>query len=319
MPLWLSESDVRAALSLEELIGAMERALAAFSAGKVDQPVRTVMELRDRTFFGLMPAYHREDAVLGAKLVSVIAENAGRSLPTHLAAISLFDPETGELSAVMDGRYITELRTAAVSAVSVRHLARKDAVVAAILGSGVQARSHVAALRLVRNFAEIRAWSPTELHLRAFAEECGIVASPSAAEALRAADVIVLATSMTTPAIESAWVDDGAHVISIGACRPSQRELDPRLIARSRFVVDSRAAAYVESGDVVLGIREGRFSREHVSAELGEIAGGRAPGRSADREITVFKSLGLAIEDVTAAALAYRRAREMRRGTKVGL
>jgi ornithine cyclodeaminase/alanine dehydrogenase-like protein (mu-crystallin family) len=319
MPLWLSESDVRAALPLPDLIPAMEAALAAFSAGGIDQPVRTVIGVRERSFFALMPAFHREQSILGAKLVTIFPGNSERRLPTHLAAISLFDTETGELMAVMDGRYITEVRTAAVSAVSVRYLARPDAKVLAILGSGVQARSHLEMLSMVNQFAEARAWSPTPEHLARFARECPIRAAASAEEAVRGADVVVLATDMVTPAIESAWVDDGAHVISIGACRRSHRELDPALIARGRLVVDSREAALLESGDIVQGIAEAYFAASHVGPELGDIVAGRAPGRADARQVTVFKSLGLAIEDVAAAALAYRRARETGRGTEVRL
>lgn len=321
MPLWLSESDVRSVLSLADGIDAMDTALAAFSTGQVLQPVRTAIELRPRTFFALMPAYQAAQSILGAKLVSVIPGNAARGLPTHLAAISLFDPETGELLAVMDGRWITELRTAAVSALSTRHLARADAGVLAILGSGVQARSHLRALSLVRQFQEVRVWSPTADHVRLFVEEMGqpVRAAASAEAAVRGADVVVLATSSDRPVIEDAWVGAGAHVISIGACRPSQRELDPALIARARLVVDSRDAAWQESGDVVQGIREGRFPREHVRVELGDILAGREPGRTSEDEVTVFKSLGVAIEDVAAAAVAYRRAMEAGQGIQVEL
>ena len=321
MPLWLSETDVRSVLSLADGIDAMDRALAAFSTGQVVQPVRTAIELRPRTFFALMPAYQAGQSVLGAKLVSVIPENTARALPTHLAAILLFDPETGQLLAVMDGRWITELRTAAASALSTRHLARGDSQVLAILGSGVQARSHLRALSLVRHFREVRVWSPTPERVRLFADEMGepVHAAASAEAAVRGADVVVVATSSDTPAIEDAWVGAGTHVISIGACRPSQRELDPALIARARLVVDSRDAAWQESGDVVQGIREGRFPREHARLELGEILAGREPGRTRDDEVTIFKSLGVAIEDVAAAALAYRRAKEAGRGIDVEL
>jgi len=307
MPLWLSEADVRSVLKLPDLIPAMETALAAFSTGVVDQPVRTAIELRPRAFFGIMPAYDPVSAVLGAKLVTVVPENAARRLPTHLASISLLDSETGELLAVMDGRYVTEVRTAAVSAISVKLLARPDAAVLAILGSGVQARSHVEAFRLACPFREMRAWSPAADHLRAFAEECGVDAAASAEDAVRGADVILLATNMVTPAIDSAWVSDGAHVIAIGACRPSQREIDSALLARSRLFVDSRAAALQESGDIVQSIAEGRFTADHVRAELGQVIAGQSVGRTSADEVTLFKSLGLAIEDITAAALVYRR------------
>jgi alanine dehydrogenase len=318
MALWLSEADVRALLSLPELIGAMESALAAFSAGQVDQPVRTAVEVRDRTFFASMPAYDDAHGILGAKLVTVFPDNAARGLHTHLATISLFDSETGELAAVMDGRYITELRTAAASAVSVRHLARADASTLAILGSGIQARSHLAALPLVREFREIRAWSPTAAHLHEFAE--GVVqAAPSAKEAVFGADVILIATSSVTPAIANEWVKDGAHVIAIGACRPSQREIDPALVARAALFTDSRAAVLKESGDVIQSMREGRFGENHVRAELGEVINGSKPGRQSPEEVTLFKSLGLAIEDLTAADLVYRRARAESMGLEVTL
>src|ERR1035438_8794725 len=168
MPLWLSESDVRAMLTMGELIDAMESALIAFSAGRVAQPVRTVMEIGERGFLGLMPALDSAGSMLGTKLVTVLPGNTAKGLPSHQAAIVLFDPATGALLAVADGRYITEARTAAVSAVSVRHMARRDAAVLAILGSGVQAHSHLEALPLVRDFREIRAWSPNPSRLREF-------------------------------------------------------------------------------------------------------------------------------------------------------
>jgi alanine dehydrogenase len=321
MPLWLSESDVRAVLSPAELIDAMESALEALSSGRVVQPVRTAFEIGDRTFFALMPAFDREHAILGAKLVSVVPANFARGIPTHLAAISLFDPETGELAAVMDGRYITEVRTAAASAVSVRHMARADASVLAILGSGVQARSHLEALPLARKFTEIRAWSPTAEHLERFVAGAHIPvrAARTAEEAVRGADVVVLATNAVTPAIDHRWVRPGAHVIAMGACRPTQQEIDPALVAGAYLVVDSKDAALRESGDILLPIAQGLFTADHVRAELGEIVAGRKPGRPGAEEITLFKSLGQAIEDLVAADVAWRRARQAGRGVRVEL
>lgn len=319
VPLWLSEADVRASLTMPAVMGAMEAALAAFSTGRVVQPVRTAFELRERTFFGVMPAFLGEQAILGAKLVSVIPENAGRALPTHQASISLFDPDTGALIAVMDGRLITEMRTAAASALSVKYLARQSSSVLAILGSGVQARSHVEALALVIPFEDMRAWSPHAEHLEAFAEETGVRAAVSAEEAVRDADVVVVATSSVTPAITDAWVKWGAHVIAIGACRPSQREIDPGLVARARLVVDSRDAALQESGDIVQTIREGRMTVAHVQLELGEVIAGTKAGRQSEDGVTLFKSLGLAVEDLATAALAYRAASAAGRGVRVEL
>jgi alanine dehydrogenase len=309
MPLWLTEEDVRAVLSPLELIGAMEAALTDFSAGRVLQPVRTALEIGDRSFFAVMPALYRAGGALGAKLVTVVPANAGRGLHTHQAAIALFDPETGELAAILDGRYITEARTAAASAVSAKHLARPESSRLAILGSGVQAASHYEALRSVLPIREVRVWSPTREHRERFAEaRPGTRSAGSAEQAVRDADVVVVATSSVTPAIASEWVGDGAHLIAIGACRPTQREVDPALMERAALFVDSRAAALQESGDVVQSIAEGRFGADHIRGEVGEVAGGAISGRRSAEEVTLFKSLGLAVEDVAAAGLAFRRA-----------
>jgi len=198
MPLWLSESDVHASLPMSDLIPAMERALAGFSAGAVVQPVRTAIEYRPAAYFGLMPAYDPASELMGAKLLTFIPANLNYGLPTHQAVIVLFHPETGALLAVADGRYITEARTAAVSAVSARYLAREDAGILAIIGSGVQAHSHLAALPLVRDFREIRVWSPTPDHQLAFITEmesiteAKLVGCNSAEQAVHHADVIDL-------------------------------------------------------------------------------------------------------------------------------
>lgn len=291
------------------LIDAMEEALVRFSAGAVDQPVRTAIELRPRCFFGVMPGFDAGRGILGCKLVSVQPPNAARGLPTHQAAIALFDAETGSLEAVLDGRYITEARTAAVSAVSLRHLARPDADVLAILGSGVQARSHLEAFLHIRSFRQVRAWSPTAEHLRRFAHETGVEPASSAEAAVRGAAIVLVATDSVSPVLSSDWVADGAHVIAIGACRPSQREIDPALVARSALFVDSKTAALVESGDVVQPIAEGRITANHIRAELGQVVNGAAPGRQTAEEVTLFKSLGLAIEDLATAALVWLSAK----------
>jgi alanine dehydrogenase len=322
----LTEHHVASLLPPADLIPAMEAALAQFSAGEVQQPVRTVLSIGpQKAYFGVMPAFVATPPQLGAKLVTVFGDNLGKGLPSHLATILLFDPETGALAAVMDGRYITEARTAAVSAVSAKVLARTDAAQLAILGTGVQARSHLEALVDVRALAEARVWSPQPRSRERFVSEmAGRVAVPlrasdSAEAAVRDADIVVLVTSSPTPVVDDAWVAPGAHVISVGACRPDQREMAPALVARGRLVVDSRAAALVESGDVVQGIREGRFDATHVVGELGEVLLGRAVGRRSPSEVTIFKSLGMAVEDVAAADLVYRRAEEKGAGTVLEL
>jgi ornithine cyclodeaminase/alanine dehydrogenase-like protein (mu-crystallin family) len=299
MPQIFSEDKVRARLRMPDLIEAMQRALVEFSIGQVEQPVRTVMKFGvEPSFFGTMPSYVPSLPALGAKLVTVVPGNTARGIGTHQALIVMLDPVTGVAQAILDGRYITEVRTAAVSAVSVKLLARKDTQVLGILGSGVQARSHLEALRLVRDFSEVRAWSPTAERLRQFSEETGVRAMKSAEEVVRGADVVVTVTPSQTPVVRSEWVEDGAHVIAVGSCLPTHRELDPLLVARARLIVDSRAAALKEAGDVVMGIAEGRWTAEHIAAELGEL-----PVRRDEREITVFKSLGLAMEDLFAAHL----------------
>jgi alanine dehydrogenase len=320
MPIWLSEADVRAVLSMGHLMEAMEAALASFSAGAVKQPVRTVIEAPGG-FFASMPAYLGSTPAMGAKLVTVFHDNPSHGLPSHLATIVLLDPTTGDLRAILDGRFITEARTAAVSAVATRYLARQDAEVLAIIGSGVQARSHLEALSLARRFTDVRCSSPSAVHLANFVAESKnhpVRAVASAETATRGADVIVLVTASPTPVIADDWVKPGACVISVGACRPNQREMDPALVARGRLVVDSRAAALKESGDVVQGILEGRFGESHIAAELGEVVADPKLGRVKESDVTIFKSLGLAVEDVAAADLAYRRAMESKMGAAIG-
>ena len=322
----LTEDHVKALLPMAGLIPAMESAVAHFSAGDVLQPVRTVLTVGPtRAYYGLMPAYIEQPPRLGAKLVTVFNENHTRGLPSHLATIILLDPETGALLAIMDGRYITEARTAAVSAVSARHLSRATASTLAIIGSGVQARSHLEAYAEVRPLAHVRIWSPRAASRERFVEEMSghmaarVEARASAEDAVSGADLIVLATSSPTPVIEDGWVSPGAHVVSVGACRPDQREMPPALVARGRLFVDSRAAALVESGDVVQGIAEGRFQAAHVAGELGELVLGRTAGRTSDDQITIFKSLGMAVEDVVSADLVFRMAVESGAGVELTL
>lgn len=320
----LSEAQVKSVLPMADLIQVMEEAIARFSAGQALQPVRTVLMVGPaKAYFGVMPAYMEEPERLGVKLVTVFGTNETRGLPSHLATVLLLDPETGALVAVMDGRYVTEARTAAVSAVSARHLSRPDARRLAIIGTGVQARSHLEAIAEVRPLDDARVWSPRPASRERFVHDMAdhlpgrLRAVDSADQAVRDADLVVLATSSPVPVIESDWLADGAHVMAVGACRPDQREMDPALVARARLFVDSRAAAVVESGDVVMNVADGLFTEAHIVAELGEVVLGRAEGRTSSRSITIFKSLGMAVEDVAAAGLALTRARERGVGTEL--
>src|SRR5438876_4933279 len=305
-PLCLDEEQVRQHLRMEELIPAMEKALIDFSAGKVTQPVRSVITVNPPGgFFGMMPALTPEG--LGIKIVTFYATNAERGIPTHMATIFLVDPETGAPLAVMDGRLITEMRTAAVSAAATKLLASPDAKILAILGSGVQARSHVEALRLVRSFEEIRVWSPTKAHAERFAKEIGAKAMP-AEEAVRDADVVVTATNSKTAVLKGSWLRPGCHVNAVGACRPNWRELDDDTMTNVVFV-DSREAAMKESGDIIL-------SGAKIFAALGEVLARKVPSRAS--ETTIFKSLGMAVEDIAAAMLVYRSAKNNRERKESG-
>jgi len=288
---FFDEAAVERVLRLEDLIPAMTQALIDFSAGRVQQPVRSVLSIeRHNGRMGTMPAVHGD--VMGAKLVNVYPDNAERGLPTHQAMIMLFRSDTGEPLAVMDGRLITELRTAAVSAVATKLLSAPESRVLAILGSGVQARSHVRALNLVREFAEVRVWSRNPQRAQAFAEEIGAIAK-SAEAAVRGADVVVTATDSPQPVLRGAWLKAGALVNAVGAVGPTRRELDDAAM-QSAVVVDSREAAMIESGDILM-------AGATVYAELGELlAGTKARPQT---EFAVFKSLGLAVEDLAAAKL----------------
>ncbi len=317
MPLLLSEQDVRMLLSMDDLITVMEGALVQFSTGAAQQPLRTVLQVGpQRAFFGVMPAFISEPPALGTKLVTVFGSNAAEGLPTHLATIALLEPATGALLAVLDGRYITEARTAAVSALSAKLLAKEDAGILAIIGSGVQARSHLQALSRVRTLKDVRVWSPTREHRERFVSEmrahvdAPISAKASVAEAARDADLIALVTSSREPVLLSEWVADGAHICAVGACRPDQREMDTALVARGRIYVDSRTGALAEAGDIVLPIAEGAFDGSKIAGEIGELAAGRTARRASRDEVTIFKSLGMAVEDVAAAHMAYTGATE---------
>src|SRR4029450_8578560 len=240
----------------------------------------------------------------------------------HLATIVLLDPDTGALLALLDGRFITEARTAAVSAVSAALLAQPAAGTLAIIGSGVQARSHLEALASVRRLAEVRVWSPTESHRSAFVRDAlrdgvRIRAAASARDAVEGAGLSVVATPSITPVLESAWVQDGAHICAVGACRPTHRELEAALVARSRLFVDSTIGALAEAGDILLAIQASATAAPHIAGELGAVVSGMVAGRQNTSQVTLFKSLGMAVEDVAAARLAYTRARSRGVGTEL--
>ena len=294
--LYLDEERVRALLQWDELIPAMENALAEFSLGQVVQPVRTMLTVEEgKRYLGIMPAVAHE--AMGAKLVSFYPGNEGTGTATHHAMILLFRPDTGEPLAVIGGRLITEMRTAAVSAAVTKYLAAPDAHVLALLGSGVQAQAHIQALSMVRHFDEIRVWSRAAEHAERFADQHNAKAM-LIADAVRDADVIVTATNALQPILQGDWLKPGAHVNAVGSPRPNWRELDDRAMANI-LVVDSREAVLKESGDVIL-------SGAEIYAEAGEIFAGTKAAPLFDT--TVFKSVGIAIEDIATAKLVYDKA-----------
>jgi thiomorpholine-carboxylate dehydrogenase len=291
--LYLDEERVHRLLTWDRLIPAMEEALTAFSLGRVVQPLRNMLTIEEgRRYLGVMPAV-LEDA-MGAKLVSFFPGNAGTTVPTHLAMILLFRTDTGEPLAVMDGRLITEMRTAAVSAAITKQLAAPDCPVLALLGSGVQAEAHLKVLSEVRRFEEVRVWSRTPAHAERFAERHGAKAMALDA-AVRGADLIVTATSAVQPFLAGEWLKPGAHVNAVGSPRPNWRELDDAAMANT-LIVDSREAVLKESGDVIL-------SGATIYAEAGEIFAGAKEVPAG--VTTIFKSVGLAIEDIAAPKLVY--------------
>jgi ornithine cyclodeaminase/alanine dehydrogenase-like protein (mu-crystallin family) len=317
----LAADDVVRLLPMADCIQVMRDALASLARGKALVPLRMVMRMPDASgFLGVMPGQIDADGghegALGMKAVSVFPGNAGRGIDTHQGAVLLFESDTGRLSALMDGATITAIRTAAVSGVATDLLARADAAELAILGAGVQARTHLEAIAAVRPLRRVRIWSrnperAVELVKASAARySASIEAVPSAEAAVRGADVVATVTSSPVPVLQRAWVKDGAHINAVGSSIPTTREIDSATMAAARLFVDRRESALNEAGDVLMPIREGAFNADHIQAELGDVIIGADPGRRSATELTLFKSLGLAVEDVAAAAFILKRARE---------
>jgi ornithine cyclodeaminase/alanine dehydrogenase-like protein (mu-crystallin family) len=316
----LSEQDVRELLDMESCVEAMAEVLAALARGELFQPLRSVVRPPNAPgFIGLMPAHRAGSApVYSLKEIVVTPTNPRqRGLDAHQGAVLLHDGETGQLVAVLNASSVTEIRTAAVSAVATRALARKDAERVAILGAGVQARSHAEAMRVVLDDPEIRIWARSPEAAEALAAEIGAVVSPSVDAALFGAEVVCTTTASSDPVVELRWLARGAHVNAVGSSVPSARELDTATVAASSFFVDRRESAVNEAGDLLLAQSEGAVGDDHIRAELGEVLAGMHPGRVDEGELTVFKSVGIAVEDLAAADLVAHRARERGVGAEV--
>ena len=317
----LNHDEVLAALSPEDCADAMAAVLVARARGEARMPLRSVIPFEGAAgFMATMPAWRGgEDPVFALKSLCIIPSNPSRGLDTHQGAVTLFDGSIGAPTAILNASAVTEVRTAAVSAVATRLLARENARVLAILGAGVQGRAHLRSLAPVRAFDEVRVYAPSREHARALADGGASVAS-SAEEAVRGADVVVLATSSPEPVISREWLARGAHVNAVGASVPSVRELDVATVAACALFCDSRESLRNEAGEFRLAVEQGAIAGEdHVRGELGEVLAGMAPGRADPEELTVFRSLGLAVEDLAAAERAVARARELGIGTEVEL
>jgi ornithine cyclodeaminase len=314
----LNEHEVEQLLTMRECIEVMEQALASLARGEVHNPLRSIVRASEASgFLGLMPAYRGGEVPrYGLKEVCIFPGNPARGLDTHLGAVLLHDGENGQLMAVMNASAITAIRTAAVSAVATKLLARENAHSLAIIGAGVQGKTHLEAIPLVRDIDDIRIVSRTREKADALIRK-GVRVVDTVEEAVKGADIIVTATSSREPIIRRNWLDDGVHINAVGSSVAAARELDSDTVAASSLFVDRRESTMSESGDYLSALREGAISDGHIRAELGEILLGRAEGRTSPAEITLFKSLGLAVEDLAAAQFLYDKASREEAGTWV--
>jgi ornithine cyclodeaminase/alanine dehydrogenase-like protein (mu-crystallin family) len=314
----LSEHDVRELLDMGSCIEAMEEVLTSLARGELYQPLRSVARPPGAAgFIGLMPA-HRDgpSPAYSLKEIVVVPDNPSRGLDAHQGSVLLHDGRTGQLVAILNASPVTEIRTAAVSAVATRALARPGAERVAVLGAGVQARAHVHAMRTVLGDPEIRVWARRAEAAEELAGEVGAIVAPSVDAALFGAEVVCTTTSAKEPIVEKRWLAPGVHVNAVGAFGPA-RELDTETVARASFFVDRRESALNEGGDYGLAAQEGAIGPDHIAAELGDVLAGVHPGRQDDEELTVFKSYGIAVEDLAAAELVVARARDRSIGTEV--
>ncbi|MCH8904745.1 MAG: ornithine cyclodeaminase family protein [Bacteroidetes bacterium] len=324
--LMINKQEVSDILSMETCIDLMTETFKTLAEGNSIQPLRSAMWLPDKSgWLGLMPAYASDTKVMGIKVVSVFPQNHDKGLSSHQGAVLLFETETGEMYAIIDGDRVTGIRTAAVSAVATKLLAREDVEDLTILGSGEQATRHLEAMLLIRDIKRVKVWSRNHEHALAFVKtqtpnyKVSIEAMEDAREAVLKADIICTCTAAKEPVLRSEWVRDGVHINAVGACTAGVRELDSDLVARSILFTDKRESLFNESGDFLFPMKEGLFGEEHLKGELGEFLSGGEPARKTEKDITLFKSLGLAVEDLSACHYIYEKAKEMKRGKIINL
>jgi ornithine cyclodeaminase len=322
----INQREVTELLPMGECIDVMAEALKALARGNVILPLRPVMWLPEKVgALGMMPGYMGDVATMGVKVVSVFPGNHGTEYDSHMGTVLLFETAHGQLQAILDASQITATRTAGVTGAATRLLARDDAGDLAILGSGVQARSHLEAMLAVRRIRRIRVWSRNYDHAVQFAEaesrrhNVGIEPVPTAQEAVSGADIICTTTAAPEPILRGEWIAAGAHINAVGSSVPFSREMDTAAVVKSRLFVDRRESTLNEAGDFLFPKQEGAISDDHILGEVGEVLIGKVVGRQSPQEITLFKSLGLAVEDVAAARHVYQKAIAQGRGTWVEL
>jgi ornithine cyclodeaminase/alanine dehydrogenase len=320
----LSESEIQSLIEIDELTAALEQAHIQYSTGDAVMPVRLVVPLPQiEGRITSMPGYLDRDKALGMKVVTFFPNNPKRSLPTILATIMLFSAETGKMIAVMDGGYITAIRTACASVMATRALANPDTPVLGVLGAGVQARAHILALSQVRRFSEIKVYDIAEASARRLQETLqkdaaiAVKLAQTPFEAVHDSDLLVTVTTAKQPIVRADWLKPGVHINAIGSHRPDLREIDGATLAGSKIVVDSREAIMAECGDILLAIEEKAITVESLHAEIGEVLAGKKPGRTSPDQRTLYKAVGIAIQDVATANLVYRKALERKVGTNV--
>jgi ornithine cyclodeaminase len=309
--LFVGHDEVLELMSIHECVDVMKDALIKLSNGEVNQYLRTATHLPNGNILGFMPCYSGKNGYFGTKVITVYKTNRGSGYPSHQGVILLFDAKYGYIKSLIEASAITKIRTAAVSAVATELLSRKDVSTLSILGAGEQARAHLEAMLLVRNFKEVIVWNINRNNSHLFVQEMkkqygvDIIVTETVEEAVSNADVICTVTASKTPVLEGRWVKPGTHINAVGACSPDARELDSEIVLKSKLYVDSVESTKNEAGDFLIPKQEGLIDNNHILGEIGDILTDKIVGRSNNTDITIFEALGLAIEDIAAASYVY--------------
>jgi ornithine cyclodeaminase/alanine dehydrogenase-like protein (mu-crystallin family) len=316
--IYITGEQVMELLDMESCIKLMSETLSALSKGEATQVLRTAMKLQERNILGLMPSAINSKNIAGTKIITIFPENFNKGLPSHQGVVIVFETETGSLKALVEGEAITAIRTAAVSAVATDMLSNKNSKVLAILGSGLQARKHLEAIKLVRNIEVVKVWDINMESASRYSKEMSkkfkipVVVCETSEEAVRDADIICTLTAAREPILFGSHVKKGAHVNAVGACTPNCRELDTELIKNCKLYSDCIESTVNEAGDYLIPLEEGAINREHIQGELGDVILGKISKRENEEDITVFKALGLAVEDLAAADFVLNRVAKMK-------